>query len=125
MILWIALACAVKDGSEVLRIQQVYQEHVKKSPSKELGFEESMAKLYMQKSWEEYTNAQYQDALVLAVKSEEWLKKSIEREKGESKPSENVDKESESPQKDGDKTELEATSEPNKATEIKEKDGSK
>jgi len=72
------LACAVKDGADVLRIQNSYHEHVKDIPTEELSFEQSMAKLYMQKSWEEYTNAQYQDALTLAVKCDEWLQKSME-----------------------------------------------
>ena len=80
MFLWVLLACAVKDGAEVLRIQNAYREHVKEIPAKELSFEQSMAKLYMQKSWEEYSNSQYQDAVSLANKSEEWLKKSIEKQ---------------------------------------------
>ena len=86
MMLWIAFACAIKDGSEVLRIQQSYREQVKEIPSEDLSFEQSMAKLYMQKSWEEYANAQYQDALRLALKSEEWLNKSIETSKKDALP---------------------------------------
>lgn len=81
MIVWLILACAVKDGADVLRIQKSYHEHVQNTPASKLSFEQSMAKLYMQKSWEEYSNAHYQDALNLAAKSEEWLQKSIKKEK--------------------------------------------
>lgn len=110
MILWLIFACAIKDGSEVLRIQKAYHEHVKETSSTELSFEQSMAKLYMQKSWEEYTNSQYQDALTLAVKCEEWLDKSLKSIDKSSLPAENeepsvaqpAEEEIPTPNKDGD-----------------------
>ena len=76
MIFWLILGCAIKDGVEIVKIQNEYKKHVADMPPSEMSFEQNMATLYIQKSWEEYSNSQYQDALVLAQKSKEWLEKS-------------------------------------------------
>jgi len=85
MIAFFFLACAIKDGIEVVKIQHEYRAHAADIPLGEMTFEQSMATLYIQKSWEEYANAQYQDSLVLAKKSREWLAKSQAAQKESAK----------------------------------------
>ena len=78
MMLWFAMACAIKSGVSVVKMDKLYTE-LNTPQNRTAQFEWAMAEDYRAKAREEYSSSQFQDAEKLAKESIDWMNKAKEK----------------------------------------------
>lgn len=82
MILWFAMACAIKSGVAVIEMDKHYNE-LDTPKTRTAQFEWAMAEEYRLKAKEEYSSSQFQAAELLAKESIAWMDKATEKSRSQ------------------------------------------